>query len=259
MKFAFVFLFISAQLTLASEEMGAYRDPTMSFEFYQNQMTQIMTQSRDEDNVLSTARLYTPESVPETTRWGSIKLLNARFQKVRDERLLIWKNHPDFIRRITWLYPKDGCFARAAVANAFFYHQDKVPVPGKAFVFGSLKVKTPFNKNGIATWWFHVAPIVQVAGVKYILDPSIESSRPLTLHEWLLRMGNPSQFKLAICGSGAFAPSDSCHYKTDGIEARGYAAEAKYLPLEWNNLISLGRSPTNDLGVKPPWLQPSSL
>lgn len=248
----FLFLIMLSSISLA-DTLSAYRNPLLPFSYYQQIIRKAQESSAyREDSVINSARPYKEGDLIQTTRWGSIAQLQTRFSKMRNIRSLDWKKRLDFPRRISWLYPKDGCFARASMANRFFFHE-KVPVPGKIFVFGSLAVNTRNNKSGRATWWFHVAPIVQVSGVKYVLDPALEPTGPLLLKDWLSRMGNPSSMKIAICGSGAYSPEDHCRYETDGNERQASRSQSRYLDLEWKNLQELGRIPEHELGHRPPW------
>ena len=106
------------------------------------------------------------------------------------------------------------------------------PLPGKVFAFGNLTVKTDHSPRGSVSWWYHVAPVVEVEGEKFVLDPAIEFSRPLSLSEWLSRMGDPSRIKVSFCGSGTYIPSDSCDEESDGLELRALGTQRSYLKLE---------------------------
>ena len=180
--------------------------------------------------------------------------MTQRFKKLRDVRWLTTEDHPDFLRRSSWLYPDDGCFARAALVIMNLSHW-KIPVPNKIFVFGDLEVKTPNSQSGSVSWWYHVAPIVTVNGQKYVLDPAIEPLRPLKLEEWLSKMSSDvSTLEVSICQSGSYMPSDFCDKVTDGSEATAAQDQISYLGDEWSRLELLRRDPTADLGDTPPWL-----
>nr|WP_241480430.1 protein-glutamine glutaminase family protein [Legionella norrlandica] len=49
---------------------------------------------------------------------SSYEELLYMFNMIRDTRFLYSPEKPDFERRISWLYPDDGCFARAALSRA---------------------------------------------------------------------------------------------------------------------------------------------
>ena len=53
------------------------------------------------------------------TSWdslGDFATVTKAFEQVRDLRFMITKDRPNFPRRISWLYPDDGCFDRSALA-----------------------------------------------------------------------------------------------------------------------------------------------
>lgn len=150
------------------------------------------------NSALRASKIYSETSFTgKIVRWKSISDMQKRFEEIRDERFLFLKSEPDFPRRISWLYPKDGCFVRAALFNRNAFRMF-VPVPNKVFAFGNLRVKTVNAARGVVGWWYHVAPIVQVGEEKYVLDPSIDHDKPLPIKEWLSKMGNPSRIKVAI-------------------------------------------------------------
>ncbi len=70
------------------------------------------------------------------------------FRNVRDTRA--FRKDTDFPRRLTWLYPHDGCFMRAEYMTKYFEKKD-VEI-NKVFVFGKLKVKTPYSGQGYVRW-----------------------------------------------------------------------------------------------------------
>lgn len=232
---------------------NAYRRPDLSHEHYER------LYSKDIKNVsfslqttpLRGAKLYVKEELPNVKSW-SAETLQERFEKMRDARFLIRKGEESFPRRIPWLYPADGCWGRAAMAIKSLF-DSYVPLPDKVFVFGNLSVKTPYSHSGYVSWWYHTAPIVQVNGERFVLDPSIEVSKPLELEEWMGRMGDASKMKIKICGSGTYSPSDSCEKETDGLEERGEQALTYYLDLEKKLLQNIGRNIDVELGDNPPW------
>lgn len=236
-----------------NENVSAYRNLKVDYSVYEKKVLQHDSEKILRSTPLSVARIYSEKALPDITSWKSLEDLQERFEDIRDERFLTTPARPDFPRRIAWLYPKDGCFARAALFNRTAFRKF-IPIPQKVFAFGNLKVKTPFARSGVVGWWYHVAPIVEVGTTKYVLDPSIESTRPLKLKEWLERMGNPGAMKVAICDSGTYSPSDSCERKTDGIELRAEQVEKKYLSLEETELAKLGHESERSLGEEPPWL-----
>jgi hypothetical protein len=199
---------------------------------------------------------YDPQTLPAVTEWNSVAEMTARFEKIRDLRWLTTTDHPGFLRRSSWLYPDDGCFARAGLA---IMNLAKITpaIPNKIFVFGDLTVLTANSTTGTVEWWYHVAPIVQVQGQKYVLDPALSPRAPIKLEDWLALMSNDiHSLQVAICNSGSYAPDDACDHVTDGIEATANDDQYEFLDNEWSRLVDLKRNPLDELGDKPPWLSP---
>lgn len=234
----------------ASDPESAYRDPDTSYTIYESRASQIKNTSLENAGTpISLSRLYNEESLPSPTSWKASSL-QKRFEDMRDKPII--EVSEEATRRLSWMYPDDGCFARAALANRIFFKMF-VPIPKKVFAFGNLKVETKNSPRGYVSWWYHVAPIVEVDDVKYVLDPSIEPMRPLKLKEWLEKMGTPEEIKVAICDNGTYSPRDNCQSETDGLEKRAETTQRHYLKKEESRLISLGRSPEEELGENPPW------
>jgi len=231
----FSVLFMSLAFAQVDEELSAYRDLETDYSQYEQSTPKSLRRTP-----LNTATLYDEETLPKATSWASKETMQSRFEGLRDEKFLIWAKKPDTLRRSSWLYPDDGCFARAALAmrNMFKWY---APLANKVFVFGNLRVKTHNSPKGVVGWWFHVAPIVEVKNVKYVLDPAIEPLAPLTLKEWLAKMGTPEKMKVAICASGAYSPSDNCDKESDGLELRAEKAQQHYLGLEYDRMARMGR------------------
>ena len=193
--------------------------------------------------------------------WDNEDIMMERFRLMRDARNLRSDQDPKFERRATWLYPDDGCYARAGLAIRTLLTADPtMRAPGKIFAFGDLSVRTKNSPEGRVEWWYHVAPVVRVGRVTYVLDPSIEPSRPLTVDEWIGRQTRtPKSTLVAICGSGTYVPSDRCDLTSDGLESTAVSDERDLLGTEWQRLIELCRSPDLELGDNPPWAKPARL
>lgn len=231
--------------------ISSIRNPRIPYEYYLEKAIQEVKYSPDFDaTVLSVARYYTGENLPDATSWDSLQELNDQFKNVRNERFITWTGRREFPRRITWLYPLDGCYARAAAANLWFKN-NKINVPKTIFAIGNLMVKTKNSPRGAVWWWFHVAPVVQVEDEKYVIDPSIEPKKALTVKEWLERMGTPSKIRVAICGAGTYSPKSSC--ALENVPTWGPYETANFFAREWNQLERLGKSPELYLGPNPPW------
>jgi hypothetical protein len=186
-------------------------------------------------------------------KWSGMDLLQKGFEMVRDHRFVDDDSRPGLLRRDTWLYPDDGCFARAALV-AQNLHKWRFENVKKVFAFGNLTVKTANSVSGSVSWWYHVVTAASVDGQPYVLDPAIEPLRPLSLAEWVARMGGASaQVTLAICSSTSYTPSDACLEPMTGADDTAMADQESYLSDEWNRLLELKRDPTQELGDRPPW------
>lgn len=246
------FFLMLAFLPLSSLAVEAYRDLNTDYTKYEQRFLQQKSDEKFLSSPLGSARLYKPENLPQAIGWSSVEVMQERFEAIRDARFLSLPTNPEFPRRISWLYPKDGCFARAALFNRNAFRMF-VPIPDKIFAFGNLRVNTNNSRRGVVGWWYHVAPMVQVGETRYVLDPAIEPNKPLPLEEWLTRMGNPARIKVALCRSGTYSPGDNCNKQTDGMELRAERTQKHYLALEESELRRMGRDPEAELGDNPPW------
>jgi hypothetical protein len=88
--------------------------------------------------------------------------------------------------------PDDFCFARAEVAaragerGGYAVSKINFVATGKR----SLTVKTKNAADGAITWRYHVAPLVKVGNVDYVLDPSMGNQK-MTVDEWKAKMHDP--------------------------------------------------------------------
>lgn len=252
MKSAFLHLaFVLSLSTFAHDEpISAYRDPRLPYEHYEALMHDEEKYAPEGNkSAIGESRIFTGANLKAATHWPS-GTLNERFYDLRDARHLTTSINPSFPRRISWLYPHDGCYARAASSMRYF-KKNGIPTPSTVFAFGRLSVKTPWSKHGSVGWWFHVAPIVEVDGERFVLDPSIELKRPLPLAEWVGRMGSPTKIKVSICGSGTFSPGSTCSSQIVGSNA--LTDQKSFLNKEWENLKRLGKKPEALLGDQAPW------
>lgn len=187
--------------------------------------------------------------------WNGSVDFETFFKNIRDERFL--RKNSNFPRRITWLYPDDGCFARAAIVSqkskAFDYSGGS-----KIFAFGDLNVKTNNATFGYVTWWYHVASAYRLQNTVYVIDPSIEPDRPLRLEEWLSSMGDIHQIEVSICNAEAYHPGSPCNPKSSIFIQTASDDIEKFLQPEWDRLEDLGRHPDKELGDEPPWKKTSN-
>jgi hypothetical protein len=198
---------------------------------------------------------YKDVRASDVPAWGGLVELNRRFEALRDRRFLEMPSRPGFSRRISWMYPDDGCYARGAMARMTLASWG-LELPAKMFIFGygGLKVETAHHPKGFVEWWYHVAPAVSVEGRIYVLDPSIEPGRPLLLEEWALRQNRDlERLKISVCGPYAYSPSSSCLASTSVDEKDALQDQRLILGWEWNRQEFLGRDPQRVLGDEPPW------
>lgn len=249
-----------AQLAFASNvlssDVSAIREKGVSYKAYMNRATLF---SNDEGVIeervtpMSSSSHFGEKQLVDATAWESESVMVDRFKEFRDLRFMVVPERPDFPRRSSWMYPDDGCFARAALANRNLARHN-YPVPKKVFAFGDLEVKTANSPDGSVSWWYHVAPLVQIGTQKYVLDPAISPKAPLKLEDWLAKMNsNPSSIEVSICESGTYTPGDDCTKVTDGEEKGAENDQVYYLRSEWDRIQSLGRDPERELGDSPPW------
>jgi hypothetical protein len=184
--------------------------------------------------------------------------MTTAFASLRDQRTLRQRGSvsdlpPDFPRRISWMYPDDGCYARAHLMTHKSYA--KIPMM-KLFIFGSLHAKTSNHPQGYVDWWYHVAPIVRIGDVMFILDPAIEPERPLTLDEWIDRCGGRSRVTgLSICSNESYSPFSTCSGSSGRTseDAAKSTVEGTFLMAEYERQKRLKRQPSKVLGDQPPW------
>lgn len=177
------------------------------------------------------------------------------FNKVRDTRFLTLNSAPDFLRRSSWLYPDDGCFARSALARKNI-ESWKYTTPKKIFIFGNLEVLTANAEPGYKSvgWSYHVVPLYQLQGTAYVLDPAIDPKGPLELKSWIYKMVSKLEdATYAICDGYAYQPFGGCIATTAAEESTAQDDQYLYLEEEWNRLVQLKRDPKEELGDHPPW------
>jgi hypothetical protein len=193
------------------------------------------------------------ESLPS---WGgSLQDLQWAFERMRDEKFYVHSSRPDFLRRSTWLYPNDGCFARAVHAARSFSRMS-FPRPGKIFAFGNLRVKTKYDPRGAAHWWFHVAAAFRFGETAWVLDPSVDPIRPRTLPDWLsLISKQPFQVRVTACDTFAYLPRHLCVGGSERQERGFHRHQGLFLPKEWNRLRALRMNPEHLLADDQLWLQ----
>jgi hypothetical protein len=194
-------------------------------------------------------------NVPE---WSDADI-KAQFEATRDARNLHADSNLSFARRVSWLYPKDGCYARAQQVVDMAADAKK-KLPYKLFSFGNLVVSTPNEPGGVVTWSYHVVPIVKSMTDKqvYVLDAAIDPCAPMPWKTWLLKqVPTLNDVLVAVAAPYAYGP-DSPVAGDDPAVARENAnydeqTQGQFLDLEWDNQTKLGRDPNVVLGATPPW------
>lgn len=189
----------------------------------------------------------------KVTVWKDYATIQENFEKVRDIRFVVEPGINKNLRRSTWMYPDDGCFARAQLMEDNLAEWGEQPTT-KIFVFGDLLVKSPNAMGGSVGWWYHVAPIVSDGQKNYILDPAIDPLRPLEVNEWLARMGNPSKMKVSVCNTQSYTPYSDCYAPLAHEASTAMSDQTYFLSAERERIKRLGRDADQELGDNPPWL-----
>lgn len=227
--------------TQASAGLSAKRLPHQSFS------------ASVSSNRIEASRHFGSQSLTEedVVKWQDQETLQEFFEQSRDARFLT--DNKNFQRRISWLYPDDGCFARAALVTQKAQEQS-LPLPNRVFLYGDLEAYTSNSPNYSVTWWYHTAPIVNVNGNLYVLDASLDSSKPMLLDDWVAaQTGKTSQYDLFICSPHTYDPHTPCIGSTGDSGARALREIQFFLPREWKRQIDLQRDPEMVLGEMPPW------
>ncbi len=185
---------------------------------------------------------------------GSIERLNQIFAYIRDTKFMTnLTGQPLTERRLSWMYPDDGCYIRAELA-AVFSSRDKLPETYKLFSFGDLAVKTTNHPQGIVRWWYHVVPVYRVGAQAYAMDPSIDPRAPMTVQEWKkAQEADRPVDKFAVCKPRAVGPEGDCQNPYGQAVENSMAEQKRFLNQEWERVLEMGRNPELELGNNPPW------
>lgn len=180
--------------------------------------------------------------------------LMQMFKVIRDTRFLKTDANPLFSRRISWLYPDDGCFVRAAVADKLLAAKSFKP-GAKLFAFGDLVLPTPYSPDGRVLWWYHVAPVVAYMGDYYVLDPAVNFFEPSLVQDWYNAINsNMRDVHAVVCSTHTYGPFDMCTDARPSSENSAIEDQKEFLRFEWDRLSVLGFNPEFMLGDFPPWL-----
>jgi hypothetical protein len=184
---------------------------------------------------------------------GSAEKLNEIFHFIRDTKFIENLNAPLNERRLTWLFPDDGCYLRAELAGDFVSKKFGTQT-FKFFSFGNLAVRTDNRADGIVRWWYHVVPIYRVGNQAYVIDPSIDPRKPMLAEEWKKSMEVDAPVeKFAVCHQHTFGPEESCEKPSEIPIENVLRSQKGFLNQEWRRIQTLGRNPQLELGDTPPW------
>lgn len=250
-------LFLKSSWSEAREPLSAAREPGRSYVEY---MSHSPSYIRPEwgKSVEGVSKIYSEETFEkyaDTLDFENYNYLHFQqsYQWIRDLRFLSVEKRPDFLRRITWQYPDDGCFTRAEMAIRKLKEQGFSGLK-KIFVFGDLELDTPNSAEGVVRWWFHVAPLVKVNFEYYVIDPSVSPSRILTVRDWLVNMNRDfDKVRISICHESSYDPASVCFEEDYVPDEEVRAHQTSYLHKEWYRMVELGRNPEIVLGDYPPW------
>lgn len=249
MKNVLLLVLLLSTLSLsANAQVSAARAPNQSYLDIANSRLKPKTLKYQyiKFNTAYSARLVQPD-LSKVAEWKNGDI-NQAFEAIRDERFM--KDTDDFSRRPTWLYPYDGCYARAEVAVHRLMMKGSSE-PSKIFIYGDLAVKSP-NASETVTWWYHVAVAYRYKESVYIFDPAMSPKKLLKLEEWKALMGS-SEKEISICSKGAYDPDSNCDEAIGLSYEMAQSEQAGFFEAEKENILDLGRNPETELGENPPW------
>lgn len=261
----------SERLTVRQQAPSAHRDVNADWKSKVNKAkTLANTDSIYDTSISWTKKNKRDELLNTVNNWPNVKIIQDNFEKLRDLRYFQDSTVPNFSRRISWLYPDDGCWTRAAaVIKDLFGPLNNLSInqfnrPSKVFAFGNLCANTPNSTDGKVSWWYHTAPIVKDAETKqtYVLDPSINPRMPLTIEKWVEAISattgacsrsRSSVEKINICNGYGTSPYNNCNDYYPN-ETSSMLSQPGYQNIERQRQVELGRDANAVLGDQPPWL-----
>ncbi|MEY4616979.1 MAG: hypothetical protein RJB66_1939 [Pseudomonadota bacterium] len=243
---AMMLFHLLVSFALAHSPLSAVRDPQKDYRTYLRHT--ISRGASTGETVLDRAEdLNTnPWLKLRPTNYNQNKL-QLLFNHLRDHRPTTDKENRS--RRLPWLYPDDGCYAKSAMM------QSRIKAGGQEgfhqiFLFGNLFAATPNHPAKQVSWWYHVAPIVRTTEGVFVLDPTLDPLQPLKVEHWISRMIHFTQeAKVSLCEPASFTPESECFSKGP-IDVPGATEEIRevYFDLEWERIHHLGRNPEQELG-----------
>jgi hypothetical protein len=203
--------------------------------------------------------------------WPDYATIQSIYTYIRDLRYFTDIDNSHFKRRITWLYPDEGCWSRAAAFIKDFFGSINNPVatfhrPSKIFAFGNLCVNTKNNSDGYVSWWVHIAPVIRdnQTNAIYVLDPAVEPKHPLPVTEWITKIADNTGAcadelhtitKINICNGYGIVPWDVCDTAPASQESYAMLEQMLHMKHEKSMQIQIGNDPIKTLGDSPPWLK----
>lgn len=252
-----------------SVDMKTYVDTCRARAVAERAASGLATTAAAAPMVVDSRRTVAGLSFANVPTWSEADIL-AQFAATRDRRYMTKSPSSTFQRRIAWLFPEDGCYARAEQVNAQIAQTGRVK-PHKLFAIGDwarsegLRFETNNSFEGYVEWGWHVVPVVKnPAGEPIVFDAAMSPCRPLPWKEWLeLMVSDISRFDNLAAGWGV-ALGDANAYNIFSLvtgepshadESRRWFEEGQINPLvvEWDNQWGLGRDPNVVLGASPPW------
>jgi hypothetical protein len=245
---------VSASRAFNETSMDALRRYQQSHPLQQNSQQNLEQEKKSVIDSVTDLEKINFQILPE---WKDLSEVTQNFDLILNDRFLSSSDGLGFKRRIPWLYPDDGCFMRTQ--SALRRMQDrgisKEKLPKKIFIFGDLVMTSQFSPNNQVYWWFHVVPAVRLKDEVYVLDPTVESAQPLTIHEWILKLvTHVSDVRIAVCDTSAYDAFSNCHGDS-GLNANQRSQEDApiYLDAERRRIEDLGFNPNIVLRDFPPW------
>ena len=246
------FVFFSLNAMASPHGISAHRAPGVSWKTLASEQQPSVLKNFRKSAIGSTVPL--PEvDLKQVPQLNDYLELESAFQYIRDLRFLEDPELAGIERRASWLFPDDGCYARASLAIQNLQNYSAIR-PLKIFAYGNLVAKTSNTFEGTVTWWYHVAPILGAQGNYYVLDPALEPKRPLLLKEWASRLGTSPYISYNICQPQTYLPYSSCDTPPSDEDANAVSDQLGFLPLERERILELDRNPAEELGEHPPWV-----
>lgn len=252
-SFALVLIsFFVANTAFSQASISPFRFRGESFESAMGRQTSTPVKI---NSVLSVRKSIDELDRDQVPKWTSDVPIEVAFQEIRDRRFIADARRPSFLRRLSWLFPDDGCYVRAEMA-AQMLEENGFGKPAKIFVFGDLRTATEHHPDGAVEWWYHVVVGYQTDRGLLVFDPAVFAAAPLTLEKWATTIGSDernSDVTFSLCDRNSFDPDSSCKSGKLHNPRKTSEIEQEFLNQEWSRQLELGRNPLKILGDEPPW------